>query len=96
MSDDLLKNNGIVRGLPIGKETRLGRTDEPLKKGPQPISNDLCNNFVFDVIKSNGCEVPQVGEIRSFGDEAKIGGVYPGVDGGIGKSLSAEFNSGIT
>ncbi|KAF3638856.1 40S ribosomal protein S25-4 [Capsicum annuum] len=85
MIDDLLDNDGIIRGPPVGNEPRLGKDDKSKKKESQPISNDLYNNFVLDVTKSNGPEVSQIGGIRAFEDEAEVGGIYSGVHGGISK-----------
>ncbi|KAF3638767.1 hypothetical protein FXO37_24231 [Capsicum annuum] len=96
MIDDLLDNDGIIRGPPVGNEPRLGRDDKSKKKESQPISNDLYNNFVLDVTKSNGLEVSQIGGIRAFEDEAEVGGIYSGVHGGISKGLTAEFDCGMS
>ncbi|PHT58829.1 hypothetical protein CQW23_01192 [Capsicum baccatum] len=70
-SDVFLDNGGIVCNSPVGHETGLGVANYIRNVRLQPVSNELRDDFVLGVTKSNMSEVLEVYSIPTLWNEAK-------------------------
>ncbi|PHU29859.1 hypothetical protein BC332_01952 [Capsicum chinense] len=79
-SDVFLDNGGIVCNSPVGHETGLGVDNYIRNVRLQPVGNELRDDFVVGVTKSNMSEVLEVCSIPTLWNEAKISKILVQLD----------------
>lgn len=86
-----LNNDGMISSSSIQEEACLGMPNDGLKKGFNPIDNDLSNNFILSITETYGFKIFKERGIPTLGNEENIGTVNTAIHRGGGKSVRAEL-----
>lgn len=92
MADILLNNDCIIRGSFLSQKTGLRGANDVGKKGLNPGSYDLSDDFILGIAKPNGSDVLESCGISALRDEAEVGRINSGINRIRSESILAKLH----